>query len=112
MEGGFFLRKKPLSIPVSVKSRSENAVASIRMASWTMGCLCPYSVDKILVFLSLQTRLRCKIPTTMKFPAKYFREGGYAQFKEALNKFPGNASIPSGVEARTLQRNNVWTEDF
>jgi hypothetical protein len=26
MEGGFFLRKKPLSIPVSVKSRSENAV--------------------------------------------------------------------------------------
>jgi hypothetical protein len=31
MKGGFFLKKKPLSIPVSVKSRSENAVAPVTM---------------------------------------------------------------------------------
>jgi hypothetical protein len=29
VQGGFFSRKKPLGIPVSVKSRIENAVAGI-----------------------------------------------------------------------------------
>jgi hypothetical protein len=41
----------------------------------------PYFVSKILVFLSLQAWLRCKILKTMKFPAKSSRERSYALFR-------------------------------
>jgi hypothetical protein len=41
----------------------------------------PYFVRKILVFLSLQVWLRCKIVKTMKFPAKSSRKGSYAYFR-------------------------------
>jgi len=63
-----------------------------------MGYPHPYFVGKILFFLSLQVWLRCRISTTKKFPAKYYSERSYVQFKKDLNKLLGNFSISSGLE--------------
>jgi hypothetical protein len=69
-----------------------------KAASWTMGYPHPYFVGKLLVFFGLRAWLRCKILTTKKFLAKSSKQMSYARFKEALNKFPGNASIFSGAK--------------
>ena len=44
----------------------------------------PYFVNKFLVFLSLQTGLRCKIVKTKKFPAKSSRIRSYVTFRPLL----------------------------
>jgi hypothetical protein len=47
---------------------------------WTMGYPHPYFGRKILVFLRLQTGLRCKIVKTKEFPAKSSRIRSYGTF--------------------------------
>jgi hypothetical protein len=39
MEGGFFLRKKPLECEVSVERRSENAVAALKLVRHWLGLI-------------------------------------------------------------------------
>jgi hypothetical protein len=40
--------------------------------------------------------------TTNRFLAKYSSKRSYFKFKDALNKFLGNTSSPSGAEARVF----------
>jgi hypothetical protein len=47
---------------------------------WTIGYPHPYFGRKILVFMRLQTVLRCKIVKTKEFPAKSSRIRSYGTF--------------------------------
>ena len=49
--------------------------------NWYIGYPHPYFGRKILVFLRLQTGLRCKIVKTKEFPAKSSRIRSYGQFR-------------------------------
>jgi hypothetical protein len=44
----------------------------------------PYFGNKILVFMSLEAGLRCKIVKTMEFPAKSSRIRSYVEFRPLL----------------------------
>jgi hypothetical protein len=47
----------------------------------------PYFGNKILVFMSLEAGLRCKIVKTMEFPAKSSRIRSYAMIRPQLMAF-------------------------
>jgi len=65
----------------------------------------PYFGRKFLVFLRLQTGLRCKIVKTMKFPAKSSRIWSYGLFQPLLAA-SGWKEAQSGRSGRCLK------EDF
>jgi hypothetical protein len=62
----------------------------------------PYFVNKILVFMSLQAGLRCKILKTMKFPAKYSWIRSYVTFRPLTAACGCKAWFPRSPDARDL----------
>src|ERR1039458_3558151 len=66
----------------------------------------PYFVNKFLVFLSLQTGLRCKIVKTKKFPAKSSRIRSYVTFRPLLAASgwkPRDEGAPGRLEGKLLR---------
>jgi hypothetical protein len=63
----------------------------------------PYFGRKILVFLRLQTGLRCKIVKTKEFPAKSSRIRSYGPFLPLPAEWRRKEDVPGRLEGRLLR---------
>jgi hypothetical protein len=63
----------------------------------------PYLGRKILVFLRLQTGLRCKIVITKEFPAKSSRIRSYGPFRPLPAEWRREEGVPGRLEGRLLR---------
>ena len=63
----------------------------------------PYFGRKILVFLRLQTGLRCKILITKKFPAKYSWIRSYGPFRPLLAEWRREEGVPGRFAGKTSE---------
>jgi hypothetical protein len=63
----------------------------------------PYFGCKVLVFLRLQTRLRCKIVKKKEFPAKSSRIRSYGPFRPLQAEKMREEGVPGRLEGRLLR---------
>jgi hypothetical protein len=63
----------------------------------------PYFGCKFLVFLKLQTGLRCKIVKTKEFPAKSSRIRSYGPFRPLLAEWRRKEGVPGRLEGILLR---------
>jgi hypothetical protein len=70
--------------------------------SWKIGYPHPYFGRKVVVFLRLQTGLRCKIVKTKEFPAKSSRIRSYV----VVSATSGNLRLDGGAK-RTYQNDDL-----